>query len=1322
MKDYYIGLDVGTDSIGWAVTDTDYNILKFKGNAEWGIRLLEESKTAEERRTHRSARRRGERRKFRAECLEMLFDKEVSKIDPAFFQRMKESNLWTEDKTLGSKYSLFNDREYTDVNYHTDYPTIYHLRKRLIESDEPLDVRLVFLAINHIIKNRGHFIFESDMAGDKKMPSFEEVWNELTAYLNDEAGISLDCSCISDIQRILRDKDLSNTKKKEHLSEKFSVTKKDVRPYAVISLLCGLTVKGDVLFDDEELSDSGAAKITFSGDYDTKALEYEAALGDRFELLLRIKAVYDWAILAEILNDKEYLSFAKCEVYEKHKNDLQLLKFFVKEYIPEEKNRIFNENKAGVNNYLAYSGHSQNGDVEKKCNEQEFLDFLKKELPKECPDEKYSKMYSEIFETGAFLPKIVNEYNSVIPMQVNLAELKAILKNASNYLPFLNEPDEKGKSVSDKIIDIFRFRIPYYVGPLNKHSDKAWIERTGEKIYAWNFSDVVDTEKSAENFIENLTSKCTYIPTEDVLPKNSLLYSKFTVLNEINNLKIDGESITEELKQAIFSDLFMRKKKVTLKDLKNYLKSNGISVDGITGIDNGFKTCMKPAIELAEFNLSNSEKEEIIKTITIFGDDKKLLKRRLKSKFEGKLSEEEILKISKLKFSDWGRLSEKFLNGFRGTDCETGEVDTIIGFMWKTNCNLMQLLSKKFTFSDELEKINFVDENASLKSQIDDLYVSPKVKRPIYQTMQIVEELVKINGCSPKKIFVEVARGEDEVKKRTVSRKDRLIELYKSLKKDNEELYSSLCQRDESEFRRDALYLYYTQMGRCMYTGEIIPLERIFDRKIYNIEHIFPRSKIKDDSLDNRVLVLVEANQLKKKNYPVPQEFRNNMAATWKMLLSKELISRKKYDRLVRNTPLSDEELSSFVQRQLVETRQSTKAIAELLKKRYADSQIVYSKAGLVSEFKNKDKNKNKKGFVKCRELNDFHHAKDAYLNIVVGNVYNTCYTKPHFISDLRVGKASLNKMFDYDTENAWMAKDNKSIDIVWKTMAKNNIRFTRYSYKQKGGLFDQLLLKKGKGQVPIKASGPRSNIKKYGGYNKATATYFAFVSYQNKKGETEKQFVPIDLYIEKEYLSDPKKFIDQKLGVDATVIIPCVKYNTLVSVDGFRMHITKKCSGGKQIGYKSAIQLVLDPYFEGYIKKIANYLNKCAELKCEKKITEFDEITLEDNLKLYGAIQQKLQNTVYRVKFSTMAKTMDEKSNVFESLSLKEQCDVIMQILNILHCNACIGDLSLIDGSKYSGTVTTNSKIAPSKEIKSFKIINQSVTGLFEQERELLD
>ena len=82
VSDYYIGLDVGTNSVGWAVTDTEYNILKFRGNAMWGARLFEKANPAAERRQYRIARRLNKRRKQRLEWLELLFDEEISKTDP----------------------------------------------------------------------------------------------------------------------------------------------------------------------------------------------------------------------------------------------------------------------------------------------------------------------------------------------------------------------------------------------------------------------------------------------------------------------------------------------------------------------------------------------------------------------------------------------------------------------------------------------------------------------------------------------------------------------------------------------------------------------------------------------------------------------------------------------------------------------------------------------------------------------------------------------------------------------------------------------------------------------------------------------------------------------------------------------------------------------------------------------------------------------------------------------------------------------------------------------------------------------------------------
>ena len=53
---------------------------------------------------------------------------------------------------------VFNDDDYTDKDYFDQYPTIYHLRKELIESTDKHDVRLVFLALLNMFKHRGHFL------------------------------------------------------------------------------------------------------------------------------------------------------------------------------------------------------------------------------------------------------------------------------------------------------------------------------------------------------------------------------------------------------------------------------------------------------------------------------------------------------------------------------------------------------------------------------------------------------------------------------------------------------------------------------------------------------------------------------------------------------------------------------------------------------------------------------------------------------------------------------------------------------------------------------------------------------------------------------------------------------------------------------------------------------------------------------------------------------------------------------------------------------------------------------------------------------------
>ena len=97
-REYFLGLDIGTDSVGWAVTDSSYRVIKQNGKALWGVRLFDSADTAAERRGYRVARRRIERRRQRLQWLQEVFSEEIAKVDPAFFQRLWESKFLEEDK------------------------------------------------------------------------------------------------------------------------------------------------------------------------------------------------------------------------------------------------------------------------------------------------------------------------------------------------------------------------------------------------------------------------------------------------------------------------------------------------------------------------------------------------------------------------------------------------------------------------------------------------------------------------------------------------------------------------------------------------------------------------------------------------------------------------------------------------------------------------------------------------------------------------------------------------------------------------------------------------------------------------------------------------------------------------------------------------------------------------------------------------------------------------------------------------------------------------------------------------------------------------
>lgn len=1330
---YFLGFDIGTNSIGWAVTNENYELLKFNGKAMWGIHLFESGKTAEERRMARASRRRTMRSKMRLELLRELFAEEINKVDPIFFERLDESKFLLEDKNVKQPNTLFNDEKYNDKDFYREFPTIYHLRSRLIHNTEKADIRLVYLALHHIIKHRGHFLFEGQ--DFSTATSFEVIFQELMNTLKDYE-IDFSCTNYNAVEELLKDKHKGIKDKKRILAEILNADSKTKK--AVCDLMAGGTIKLSDLFDDETLDDSEISKISFSDGIDEKIETLRDILDERLFIVEKIKTVYDWAVLVDILKNNEFISDAKKEIFDEHSRDLKLLKKLIKKYVPEKYDEVFNDSNQKAN-YCTYVGKvSKKGDILTNgiCLQEDFCKYLRSVIPVDkISDGEFEDVLFKI-NNNTLLPKQVSKNNSVIPYQLNLKELEQILENVSNYLPFLLTKDENGLDVKDKIKSIFTFRIPYYVGPLNSHSDNSWIVRKEEgKIYPWNFEEKVDLDSSATKFIERMTNMCTYLIGKKVIPKDSILYSKYMIYNQLNNIKIDGEKLPVEIKNNLFRDKFLNEKRTTnlkIKSILEYLKIQGLIQDTtdvqLTGIDGEIKGTMKAYTDFREILGDNFDEvlaDEIIKKIVILGDDKKMLKNNLKLEYGNICTEEQLKQISKKKYTGWGRLSREFLTEVYHTDRTTGECISIMTALENTNDNLMQLLSNEYGFKEKIDNFNAYangkTEDISYKD-IEDLYVSPAVKRSIWRTVVLAKEIEKVTGHSPSKIFIEMAReNETDSKKKAGEfkrspRKQQLLELYKSCRAEAGELITNLENTEDSRLNGDKLFLYYTQMGRCMYSGERIDLDELTTK--YDIDHIFPQSKVKDDSLDNRVLVKKELNAKKSDTYPIPDECLGNSARSlWKGLREKGFITEEKYNRLMRKNEFSENELAGFIARQIVETRQSTKAVADILNKMFEDSKIVYVKAGNVSRFRHPD-NKDY-DFVKCREINDYHHAKDAYLNIVVGNVYDAKFTS-NPINFIKSGaKYSLNKVFDFNVErNGKIAWDKeRTLEQVKKVMAKNNILFTRYATEAKGALFDLLPVKKGKGQLPLKTSDIRlSDISKYGGYNKISGAYFILIEHEIK-GKKVKTIEYVPVYLAKEIEKDSNKLKEycNNNWINPRIVIPKIKINTLFCVDGFCMHLSGRT--GNQLIFKCANQLVLNEENVKYIKKVTKYIDKCREKKAKLEITENTKITFDENVRIYDELLNKLSNSIYFKKLGPAILNLEKGREKFIALELNEQCEVICEILKLTQCTSGGANFSLIGGPAKSGILVLAKDIT---KLKNIYIINQSPTGLFEERKNL--
>lgn len=1364
-QDYIIGLDIGTNSAGYAVTDKKNNILRLHGKNAIGARLFREGNTAADRRGFRTTRRRLKRRKWRLRLLEEIFDSEMIKVDRYFFARMKESEISPLDNRKQYTSIIFPTKE-EEKEFYDKYPTIYHLRDKLMTEDKKFDLREVYLAIHHIVKYRGNFLQDTPVnnfnASKIEVRDSLEKINEYLEKAEIEAvQFTLDNS--DDIRGLLTDKTTPKQDKVKQITNlllpeiKNKEIKKLTRNIAkqVVNAILGYKVSFDILLNKEiEKEDQNDWRFKLSDvDADVKLDALLSIINETEQnLILEVKNLFSAVTLAGLVDEGKTLSQTMIRKYNDHKDHLRLLKDVINDHSDKEKAKNLRlAYDLYINNHGGRVLEAKKVLKKNRLNREDFEKIIKNNLD----DLDTAAEIKRLIDLGTFMPKQRTNANGVIPYQLQQIELDKIIKNQSKYYPFLAEKnpiDSHQDQAPYKLDELIRFRVPYYVGPLITEEEQqntsganfAWMIRkeTG-RITPWNFDQKVDRMSSADKFIKRMTTKDTYLFGEDVLPAHSLIYQEFTVLNELNNIRINDKKLTTEEKRDIFDNLFKRHASVSSEQLKNFLKTNynSLSVE-ITGLsdDKKFNSSLSTYYQLSKIKglkekLDNqnyqADIENIIEWSTIF-EDRNIFIEKLKE--IAWLSDAQRSELSKLRYQGWGRLSDRLLTKLVDEDGQN-----ILQTLWNSQQNFMQIINQA-DFKSQIEQANkeiLGNKDNNIEDILEDAYTSPANKKAIRQVVAVVDDIVKAAGHkAPAQIAIEFARDKDKDPKLSKSRGNKLSKVYEEVATElvDESVKEELTEAITSQkLLKDKYYLYFMQGGRDAYTGERINIDEI--TTAYQIDHILPQAFVKDDSLDNRVLVRTKLNAEKSDDVPVKHYAHNlvpneniTVKELWKKWQENGLISKKKLNNLLMDPgKINKYQRQGFINRQLVETSQIIKLVAAILQAKYPDTEIISVKASYNHAIRtNKLYN-----LYKSREVNDYHHAIDAYLTTICANYLYQTYPKlrPYFVygeyqkfrqhpeieKDILRSFRTFNFIWPllkvdhsndltvYKSDEVVFDRQKDIIDKLKRAYEFKYMVISRETYVQDGALFNMTLYprknrdtKTRKNLIPKKKN---LNPEIYGGYSGNKDAFMSLIKVSKGKNIKYKIVgIPVRFASKLKLIKNKKnysltlyKIIEKQGFKNFEILKEKIPYRQLVKADNekFQLGSSTYLYNGKQLTLSNESMRIITGDFLAEENRKNSYV------------------------KVYDEIINKVDAYLPLFDINNFRRSLHQKRDIFITLNEEDMRQVIIKILNGLHDNATIPKISELKISTPFGMMQRPSGIIlPSNA----ELIYQSPSGLFEK------
>ena len=569
---------------------------------------------------------------------------------------------------------------------------------------------------------------------------------------------------------------------------------------------------------------------------------------------------------------------------------------------------------------------------------------------------------------------------------INVFSTSAYKKEAERIL---RKQQEFNNQITDEFIEdylkILTEKRKYYHGPGNEKS------RTDYGIYT--------TKKDSEgkyitlpNMYDIFIGKCTFYPNEYRASKASYTAQEFNLLNDLNNLTVPTETkkLSEEQKKTIVEYAKSAKTLGASTLLKYIAKMLDASVDQIRGYRVDVNN--KPEMHTFEVyrkmqsletipvgELSRNVLDELAHILTL-NTEREGIEEAINTKLMDVFSQDQVLELVQFRKNN----SSLFSKGWHNFSLKL--MMELIPELYETSEEQMTILTRlgKQKSKETSKRTKYIDEN-----ELTEEIYNPVVAKSVRQAIKIINEATKKYGIFDN-IVIEMARenNEEDAKKDYIKRqkanqdeKNAAMEKAAFQYNGEKELPDSIFHGHKELATK--IRLWHQQGEKCLYTGKNISIsDLIHNQYKYEIDHILPLSLSFDDSLSNKVLVLATANQ--EKGQRTPFQALDSMDDAWSYrefksyVKDSKLLSNKKKDYLLTEEDISKIEVKQkFIERNLVDTRYSSRVVLNALQDFYKSHQFDTTISVVRGQFTSQLRRK--WGLEKSRETYH-HHAVDALI------------------------------------------------------------------------------------------------------------------------------------------------------------------------------------------------------------------------------------------------------------------------------------------------------------------------------------------------------